>query len=74
MMDSGLQLRVNGELRHYAAAEFPSTVLALIESLDLDGNMVVAERNGDIVSRKNFADCPLASGDTVELVRFVGGG
>ena len=37
-------------------------------------SVVVAEVNGSIVTRERFGSKPLAAGDTVELVRFVGGG
>lgn len=67
-------ITVNGENREYAASVFPATVLALIESLDINPQLVVAEVNGDIIKRDNFAGHALADGDTVELVRFVGGG
>ena len=65
---------VNGDRREYAESAFPATVLALVESLGINPQMVVAEVNGEIVKRDNFAAHPLASGDKIELVRFVGGG
>lgn len=73
-MSQRLRLTVNGESREYAPDAFPASVLELIQSLELDAGMVVAEVNGDIVRRQGFADRVLDDGDTVELVRFVGGG
>ncbi len=67
-------LRVNGEDKVFAPDAFPATVADLIALLALDPKMVVAEVNGVIVSRGDIARHPLAPGDTVELVRFVGGG
>ncbi len=67
-------LVVNGETRGYAASELPGTVGELLASLGLDPGMVVAEVNGVIVKRVDFASHGLFSGDRVELVRFVGGG
>ena len=67
-------LRVNGEDRLFEPGRFPAFVGDLIALLGLDAGMVVAEVNGDIVSRKDFAGHPLKPGDAVELVRFVGGG
>ncbi len=67
-------LTVNGETREYGEADFPGTVEALAQSLGLDPTGIVAEVNGDIVRREDIACHALAGGDTVELVRFVGGG
>lgn len=36
--------------------------------------MIAVECNGDIVSRKDWDEVILKDGDTVEVVRFVGGG
>ena len=73
-MSETLRLVVNGEDREYAGGEFPGTVSDLIASFGLDATMVVAEVNGDIVRRDDFASHTLAGGDKIELVRFVGGG
>lgn len=67
-------LEVNGELRKYPEDRLPPTVAKLLEDMGLEPGKVVAEVNGDIVSRNDFASRALASGDRVELVRFVGGG
>ena len=73
-MSSTVRLEVNGESREYAGDAAPETVAQLIASLHLDATMVVAEVNGDIVKRDDFARHILADGDKVEIVRFVGGG
>ena len=51
-----------------------ATILALIESVGLLPEATAVQRNGEIVPRSAYADTILAEGDTVELVRFVGGG
>lgn len=51
-----------------------STVAALLGQLGLDSHQVVAELNGGIVPRADFAARRLAEGDSLELVHFVGGG
>ena len=68
------RLKVNGEPKEYSSDDFPANVTALIESLALDPQLVVAEVNGDIVKRVDFSSKALADGDVVEIVRFVGGG
>ncbi len=67
-------LSVNGQAHRFEVGTFPATVAALIVHLGLDSGMVVAEVNGDIVGRDDFSSRALKPGDTVELVRFVGGG
>lgn len=64
------RLVLNGEERHSAAGD----LAALLRELDIAPAAVVAEVNGVIVPQADFAATPLAAGDRVELVRFVGGG
>ena len=52
----------------------PGTLAQLLAHLELDPRMVVVEHNRAIVRRPRLDDTPLAAGDTVELVHFVGGG
>jgi thiamine biosynthesis protein ThiS len=66
-----MEIVVNGEPRRVAA---PSTLLDLLETLGLDPRTVVVELNRDIVRRPRLGETPLAAGDAVELVHFVGGG
>jgi thiamine biosynthesis protein ThiS len=49
-------------------------VKQLVESLGLLPEATAVQRNEEIVARSAYADTILAEGDTVELVRFVGGG
>lgn len=66
-----MRITING-----TATELPSgtTVLSLLESKGLDPATVVAELNQSIVPGEQFASTALADGDTLEIVRFVGGG
>jgi sulfur carrier protein len=68
---SMLQLSVNGEARQIPA---PSTVLQLLESMQLAGKRIAVERNGDIVPKGLHATTVLADGDVLEIVVAVGGG
>ncbi|MBU0485790.1 MAG: sulfur carrier protein ThiS [Proteobacteria bacterium] len=45
-----------------------------ILDLDLNPNTVVAEYNGQIVRREDYADYIMEEGAILELIRFVGGG
>lgn len=64
------QIQLNGEPRAVSAA----TILALVEELSLDSRKVAVERNLEIVPRSLHAQTPVADGDCIELVQFVGGG
>lgn len=66
-------LKINGTDRQFPAG-IPQTLSELLEHLDINQATVVAEIDGKIIERKNFAQTQLSSGQAVELVRFVGGG
>ncbi len=51
-----------------------TTVATLVEQFAEEGAQVAVERNLEIVPRSTWADVPLAEGDRIELVQFVGGG
>lgn len=65
-----MRIQVNGEERKVAA----TTVEGLIQELGFDIRKVAVERNLAIVPRSLHAQTPLADGDRIELVQFVGGG
>ena len=69
-MTAPLNLTVNGEPRTSAAA----TIAGLVGELGLKPEKVAVERNGTIVPRSTLGDAPLADGDVLEIVHFVGGG
>ncbi|HZG14163.1 MAG TPA: sulfur carrier protein ThiS [Candidatus Bathyarchaeia archaeon] len=64
-------LRVNGKELHTNEIH---TVQELLAHYQLQQKIVVVEKNGDIVDRTLFASTPLADGDRIEIVHFVGGG
>ena len=68
---SDLSITVNGETRQVPG---PITLAGLLEHLGLDPRAVVVEQNRAIVRRPSLAETPVASGDVIELVHFVGGG
>ena len=69
-MSAPLTLTVNGETRRTHA----NTIAALVRELDLAPEKVAVERNGEIVPRSTLGEAPLAEGDKLEIVHFVGGG
>jgi thiamine biosynthesis protein ThiS len=68
---SEIEIMINGEPR---VVPGPTTVADLLRHLGLDPRTVVVELNRKIVRRPQLGDTPLAEGDAVELVHFVGGG
>ena len=69
-MTAPITLTVNGEPRRTSAA----TIAALVGELGLKPEKVAVERNGIIVPRSTHGQAPLAEGDVLEIVHFVGGG
>ena len=66
-----MRLTVNGEPREIGEG---ATVADLVASLELNARKVAVERNLQIVPRSQYAATPLADGDRIEIVAFVGGG
>ena len=66
-------LRINGSEREFPGG-LPQTLTELLDQLGINQATVVAEIDGKIVERGNFANAQLSNKQTVELVRFVGGG
>ena len=67
-------LTVNGVEQQFAPDEMPGTVSDLLGRLNVEASVAVVEIDGDIVRPEAFAHTPLTDGQTIELVRFVGGG
>ena len=66
-----MKLTVNGESR---AFESLANLAALVSALGLDPRKVAVERNLEIVPRSAYGRTPLADGDRIEIVHFIGGG
>lgn len=66
-----IRVIVNGEPR---TLDRETSLLGLLQALELDPRMVVVEHNRRIVRRPALAETLLSDGDQVELVHFVGGG
>ena len=66
-----MTLTINGETRQ---VETVDTVAALLDQLGISHQAVAVMSNGAIVAREEFAIRRVADQDTLEIVRFVGGG
>jgi len=66
-----MEIQVNGEKRQWDASV---TVGDLIEALGIRPGMVVVEKNLRIVPRNRMAEEMVQDGDSLEIIRLVGGG
>jgi sulfur carrier protein len=67
------ELKINGTIKTFNEG-LPHNLGDLLMLLNIDAATVVAEINGSIIERKDFANTPLEQGAAIELIRFVGGG
>ena len=67
-------LKVNGIEKQFDEDEWPGTVAALLDCMGVNAATVVAEVDGEIVRREDFGEVELRAGQTVELVKLMGGG
>jgi sulfur carrier protein len=66
-----MQVIINGKLEEI---EEVVTLKELVAVKNLPEAQVVIEVNGELASRKNWGNILLRVGDTIEILRFVGGG
>ncbi len=64
------EIRFNGEPKVVKS----TSVDGLLKELGLQDKRVAVELNREIVSRGSYSETPVQSGDSVEVVHFVGGG
>ncbi|MBU0698072.1 MAG: sulfur carrier protein ThiS [Pseudomonadota bacterium] len=67
-----MELTINGEKRSGFVA--PLTVTDLLEQLGINPKSVAVERNLEIVARNAMNKAAIQDGDTIEIIRLVGGG
>ncbi|MGD0077745.1 MAG: sulfur carrier protein ThiS [Sedimentisphaerales bacterium] len=67
-------LKINGKDKSFEEDSMPATLTDLLRLMKVDSATVVAELDGQIIERANFATTPLKDGQTIELVRFAPGG
>jgi len=69
-----MDLFINGQPRSFPQLAAGATLNDLLTALALKADRVAVEHNGSIVGRPAWVTTPLASGDKLEIVHFVGGG
>lgn len=66
-----MTLTVNGTIREVNDV---GTVGALLDQLGITRQAVAVMVNGLVIPREHFSKSPVKDQDTLEIVRFVGGG
>lgn len=66
-----MQLTVNGK---QIEIDSSITISQLLEQLDLANERVAVEHNGQILDSAKFSVIAVSQSDSLEIVRFVGGG
>lgn len=66
-----MEVRCNGKV---VLLPSNATVATLLGQLGFDRRNIAVERNQAVVPRATWDDTPLAPGDRIEVVGFVGGG
>ena len=67
-------LIVNGKEKHFEDDRFPNTISDLLNHLNIVAATVVVEIDGQIINRGKFDTTKLQPNQSLELIRFVGGG
>lgn len=67
-----MNVTINGETQ--SLPQSISTVRQLLEYLTIQDRIVVVEINRNILQKEDHEHTPVADGDSIELVHFVGGG
>jgi len=66
-----INLMVNGKTREVVEA---TNLEAYLTAFELDLQFVAVGYNGEVIKKDSFAQVTLKNGDTLEIVRPVGGG
>ncbi len=66
-----MKIIVNGETREFSE---DITIHDLLKELSLDGKVMAAAINMEIIKQDNWMSHKLNNGDKLELLDFVGGG
>lgn len=67
-----MEITINGEKR--TSFTSPLTVADLLEKLGINPQSVVVEHNMEIVAKDKIDAATIRNGDTIEIIRLVGGG
>jgi thiamine biosynthesis protein ThiS len=66
-----IKLQINGK---QVELEGPTLLVAYLAQLGVNPRAIAVEHNGTIIERSAYEAVTLGAGDTLEIVRMVGGG
>ncbi|HEX3571511.1 MAG TPA: sulfur carrier protein ThiS [Acidobacteriaceae bacterium] len=69
-----LSVILNGQLREFTHLETGASLAQVVAALELKGDRIAIEHNGDIAQRTSWTNDLVKTGDRLEIVHFVGGG
>ncbi len=69
-----MRVTINGNAREFPGLPPSATVADLVAAMELKGDRVAVEQNGEIVRRPDWNTAVVSEGDRFEVVHFVGGG
>lgn len=69
-----MTITINGQSRELKALVGPVELERVVEALELKGDRVAIECNGEIAPRTEWETVLVREGDRLEIVHFVGGG
>lgn len=67
---SDVMVKINGEMKDASG----KSIAELLEALGYSSQRVAVELNMEIVPKARYSETFVKDGDSVEIVRFVGGG
>lgn len=68
-----IQITLNGQARQVPLTA-GAVVADLLQHLELKGDRIAVEQNGNILPRSSWSSTGVSDGDRFEIVHFVGGG
>lgn len=69
-----LSVVINGQPSDFAQLEPGASLAELVGTLELKGDRIAIEHNGEIAQRDMWDQTRIESEDRLEIVHFVGGG
>ena len=69
-----LTIVINAQERTFASLSPPATLAQVVSEMNLKGDRIAIEHNGEIAQRARWSELAVIPGDRLEVVHFVGGG
>ncbi|WMW80187.1 sulfur carrier protein ThiS [Undibacterium cyanobacteriorum] len=66
-----MEIQINGETKYYPSE---LNLQSLIAELNIGNQAIAVAVNRDVISRSQWAECVLRTGDVIDVVRAIGGG